>query len=267
VQVLKRIKNWLPESVRTVLLCIIRPMPPMHDNVAYNRKFWDISARRWDPSKVRIEDQSVQEADRDKYLEFLGDEWGRKADVEMILSDFIYPYITTETFAAEIGVGGGRIASRIAGRVKELGCYDISQEMLKRGQAALSSHSNVRFELLDGPKLPEDVTNTYDFVYSFDVFVHLDIHTIWKYFQEIARVLKPGARAFLHTTNLDAPGGWEHFASQEAYSVASHYFISPEIVQIFARRSGLTIARESTVDQENFYLNRDYLVVLEKLIS
>jgi ubiquinone/menaquinone biosynthesis C-methylase UbiE len=43
------------------------------------------------------------------------------------------------TVAAEIGVGGGRIASRVAPRVKSLVAFDISEEMLKRAKAALTA--------------------------------------------------------------------------------------------------------------------------------
>ena len=43
-----------------------------------------------------------------------------------------------------------------------------------------------------------------------------------------------------------------------------HYFISPEIVDILAERAELTIIKKSSVDEDNFYLNRDYLFVVEK---
>lgn len=240
------------------------PLPSKLSNVEYNRALWDRYAKEWSKTWVDLENPDIGEKERDSYVKHLGDEWGRTSHVERIVAEYIYPYITPESVVAEIGSGGGRIASRVVERAKELYCLDISSEMLKRTHAALSRYDHVRYALLKGPRLPEELGETLDFIYSFDVFVHLDLHTIWKYFKEIRRCLKSGGRAFVHTTNLKAPGGWERFAGQEKYSVAGHYYISPEIVEILADRSGLRIIKMSNIDPSNVYLNRDYLVMLEK---
>ena len=135
--------------------------------------------------------------------------------------------------------------------------------MLKKARIALAGQSNTRFILLEKPRFPfED--EAIDFVLAFDVFVHLDLHLIWKYFQEIRRVLKPGGHAFLHTTNLKAPGGWEAFSRQDSFRVEHHYFITPETVAVLAGHARLRIVRESAVDPSNFYLNRDYLFVMKR---
>ena len=42
-----------------------------------------------------------------------------------------------------------------------------------------------------------------------------------------------------------------------------HYFLTPETVRTLAERAGLRVAKESSPDPGNFYLNRDYLAVLE----
>lgn len=87
---------------------------------------------------------------------------------------------------------------------------------------------------------------------------------MWKYLLEIYRMLKTGGHTFIHTTNLKAPGGWEHFSSQDEFSVEGHYPISPEIIEILAEHSGLRIIKTSSPDTKNFYLNRDYLVIMRK---
>lgn len=78
------------------------------------------------------------------------------------------------------------------------------------------------------------------------------------------RVLRPGGKAFVHTTNLTAAGGWERFASQEGFSMRGHYFLTPDTIRTLAEHAGLALVKESTPDPGNFYLNRDYLAVLEK---
>ena len=226
-----------------------RPPDPS-DHVEYNRAGWDSYAARWSPRG---------EGDT------LGDEWAPPEEgVADIIEDWVWPHVTPESTAAEIGVGGGRIARLVAPKVRELWCFDISSMMLKQAQRALRDQPNVRFGHLKEPRLPAELTGALDFIYSFDVFVHIDLHTMWKYVQEVSRVLKPGGRAFLHTANLTAPDGWERFASQDHYHLDGHYFITPEIFRTLVGHTDLTILRESSPDASNSVLNRDYLILLEK---
>lgn len=241
-----------------------KKLPPDSMNLEHNRAIWTLYAKTWRKKDIRIQNVDVTEDERDSYITDLGDEWGRLSDLEDIISDYIYPYVTDQSLVAEIGVGGGRVARRVAKNVKELWCFDISSEMLGKAEQALRGQSNVKLCLLDEPKLPSELAGTLDFVYSFDTFVHLDLHMMWNYFKEIDRVLKGGGKAFLHTSNLKAPGGWDSFSRQESYSVIRHFFISPEVIDILSERAGFEIIRKSNVDPSNFYLNRDYLFVLEK---
>jgi hypothetical protein len=49
-----------------------------------------------------------------------------------------------------------------------------------------------------------------DFVFSFDSLVHVETDAMFGYISELARILKPGAVAFLHHSNLaDAPEIWD----------------------------------------------------------
>jgi SAM-dependent methyltransferase len=262
----KRVKAFLKTHLPQSFLDFLGGMPSRWRNVEYNRALWDWYARSWDKKRVNIENPDVGEDQRSSYLTYLGDEWGRSSDVDKIVEEYIYPYVTQDSVVAEIGVGGGRIASRVAGMVKELYALDISKEMLHRAQSALACYSNVRFILLKPPlHLPDALTSRCDFIYSFDVFVHLDLHTMWRYFMQIDHALKQGGFAFIHTTNLKAPGGWQRFSSQEAFTVHGHYFISPEVVEILAEHSFLKVTKTSNPDPTNFYFNRDYLVILEKV--
>ena len=238
--------------------------PSPLSNVEYNRSLWDRYSERWTKQTAVIDNPAVVNQDRETYLRALGDEWGRTADVERIVADYIFPYIDQNSAVAEIGVGGGRIAERVAGRCRRLQCFDISPNMLERARAHLVQRTNISFGLLERPELPAEATASFDFVYSFDVFVHLDVHTMWKYFREFHRVLKPSGHVFVHTTNLRAPGGWDRFSRQERFSVEGHYFVTPDVVALLAERAGLTTVKTSSVDPDNFYFNRDHLVVMRK---
>ena len=235
------------------------------DNLAYNRELWELYARSWDDVGFRETqlDPQVPPSVHARDLRVLGEEWSASADIDSIVAEFIAPFVSPESRVAEIGVGGGRVAVRVAPRVAQLVCLDISPNMLRRARSAISE-SNVEFVLLDGPRLPRDLAGRLDFIYSFDVFLHLDLHTMWKYIQEMSLALRPGGKALVHTTNLAAPAGWEMFAEQDHYSVEDGYFVSPEIVTTLVSHTDLRTIKESSPDPGNLYLNRDYLVVLEK---
>jgi SAM-dependent methyltransferase len=239
----------------------VRPPDPT-DHVGYNRTSWDGYAARWSSRGFR---RSL--AERGTHLDegsVLGDEWSlADAEVERIVAEWIEPFVTPDSAVAEIGVGGGRVARLVAGEVARLECFDLSEGMLEHARRTLADHRNVGFHLVEGPKLPDELTRSLDFVYSFDVFVHLDLHTQWKYIQEIGRVLKPGGRAFLHTANLTAPGGWQRFAAQDHYTLDGHYFVTPEVVKTLVGHSGLRMIRESDPREAAGILGRDYLFVLE----
>lgn len=266
--VVKKLKQRVVKIVGRVLEA---SMPATSANVAYNKVLWNRYARSWNYMKrvIPLENQEVSVSERESYLKNLGDEWGRLSDIEEVIAQYIYPFVSAESVVGEIGSGGGRIALRVAPKVGQFYCFDISSEMLKKAKAALGANTNATYVLLKETVLPSNLKGQLDFIYAFDVFVHLDLHTLWKYFQEIAGALKSGGRAFIHTTNLRAPGGWKRFTSQNEYSILGHYFISPEIVDILASHSGLRIIktspRVSDSSETNYYLKRDFLVVLEKM--
>ncbi len=232
-----------------------------------NRMFWGAYSRKWRADVVALEVDTGGET-REEYvrskIRMLGDEWGAPADLERVLDEYVFPYLTPDARVAEIGVGGGRVAAHVAPRVARLYAFDVSKRMLAHARESLAAYGNVSYGLLRRAQLPSELADSLDFVYSFDVLVHVDLHTTWQYIREMHRVLRPGGKAFVHTATLTAPGGWERFAAQDAFSMRGHYFLTPETVRTLAERAGLRVAKESSPDPGNFYLNRDYLAVLER---
>jgi SAM-dependent methyltransferase len=226
-----------------------RYFPSQLDNFEWNRKMATGYARRHGG-----EGQSP-----------LGEEWGASPEeVEEILVRFLYPYLGPTDIVAEIGVGGGRIAERVAPRVERLHVFDISPRMLDAARLRLAGFGNVEFTLQTESALPPKLSGSLDVVYSFATFLHLDLHTMWRYFQEMARVLRPEGHAFVHTATITTPRGWQRFVSQEEFSVFGFYFVSPEIVQTLASRAGLRAVDASESQEDNAYLSRDYFAVFRR---
>ena len=223
-------------------------------NVEYNKYLWDDYVGR---------DITSVDNEGGESLEYIGDEWGDKDSVRQVLDAFIFPYVKADHKCGEVGSGGGRIASKVAPKVRKLICFDLSEKMLQAAKEKLSGYPNVDFILTDGKTLSDGTEETFDFIYSFDVFVHLDLHAIWSYFLEIKKMLKKDGKVFLHTSNLSAPMGWDRFVNQGEYSVEGHYFITPETIGVLAEKAGFEIIKTSTIDPANFYYHRDFLFILE----
>lgn len=147
-------------------------------NIESNKNIWNNFAKNWTKQGAEVENSSIDEHGKIEYLEYLGDEWGNKESVKQVIDDFIFPYINSDSIVAEIGCGGGRIAAQVAPGVKKLLCFDISEQMLNNAQKKLSNFSNISYILNNGQNFDETFYGNFDFVYSFDVFVHLDLHTI-----------------------------------------------------------------------------------------
>lgn len=239
--------------------------PAATDNLAYNRHIWDWYAGRWGDPEFRRQHLAYEgRPDEDpETLTHLGDEWGRPADVRAVVDEWISPEVGPTSVVGEIGTGGARVATLVAPAVGEFHGFDIAPRMLERARRELQHVPHTRWHLLDGPRLPDELAGSFDFLYSFDVFVHLDLHVQWRYFAEFARMLRPGGRAFVHTANLTSDAGWERFAAQEVYRVEGFYFTTPESVRTLARRAGLDVVREKGNAPGNFYDERDYLVLVE----
>eukprot|EP00913_Durusdinium_trenchii_P013207 g12396.t1 len=112
-------------------------------------------------------------------------------------------------------------AEEVAEKVGRLVCFDISETMLKTAQKKLQEmHGNVDFHLLQGDApYPARFHETFDVVYSFDVFVHMDLHEMRHTLTCIQSILRPGGLLFVSFANLLAPEGWRRFARQKHYSL------------------------------------------------
>lgn len=237
------------------------------DNLAYNEALWDWYAERWSDEDFRAE-QLVHEGRTGAEAEGLvrlGEEWGRLDDAVQVIEEWILPHVGETSVVGEIGTGGGRVATRVAPHVGQFHAFDVSRNMLGLVDKELRALGvQPKLHHLPQPKLPDDLEGSFDLLYSFDVFVHLDLHVQWQYVQEMARVLKPGGKGFIHTSNLTSQAGWERFAAQGGYRVEGFYFMTPQAMRTLFERAGLRILQEKGDVAGNFYYERDQLLLVER---
>ena len=165
-----------------------------------------------------------------------------------------------------------------APKVATIACFDVSARMLASAKAALAGAPNATFRHVHGDATPGDAgfgkapraypeacAAAFDFVYCFDVMVHMDAHAMFRCLKRIAALLAPGGKAFVSTSNLLAPDGFARFEAQAKYSVGGFFFVTPETVRCLAARAGLAVVRElAAPDASNTYYNRDYLALLRR---
>lgn len=91
----------------------------------------------------------------------------------------------------------------------------------------------------DGEGLSGLNTEAFTFLYTFDAMVHFDLEIVLSYIPEFARVLKPGAYAFVHHSNYTANPGRD-------FRENPHWrnFMSAAIFKHIAVRSGFDVAQQ-----------------------
>ena len=137
-----------------------------------------------------------------------GQEWSRDwGSVEMQWHALLLPRIGSWLPAptiVEIGCGYGRWTAYLKDKCANLIAVDVSAQCVEGCAARFRNHAHVRVTQNDGATLPTVTDNSVDFVFSFDALPLADVPTVDSYIMEIARVLRPGAGAFLHHSNLGA---------------------------------------------------------------
>jgi SAM-dependent methyltransferase len=102
----------------------------------------------------------------------------------------------------EIAPGFGRWTQYLLPACKSYIGVDLAQKCVEACQKRFADVPHARFYQGDGTTLAMVENSSVDFLISFDSLVHADWAVIDSYIREFARVLKPGAKAFIHHSNL-----------------------------------------------------------------
>jgi SAM-dependent methyltransferase len=98
----------------------------------------------------------------------------------------------------EIGCGAGRMTRRFAELYGQVVALDVSDEMLRQGQASLADHDNVAWVLGSGGDLNAIGDGSVDDVFSYITLQHIpDRAAVLRYLQDTGRVLRPGGQGAL----------------------------------------------------------------------
>jgi ubiquinone/menaquinone biosynthesis C-methylase UbiE len=182
----------------------------------------------------------------------LGEEWTCNTEwKDQIIHNFLITNVIEGGTVVEIGPGGGRWTEILRSRAKELYVIDVSEVALKLCRQRFAASQNINYLIGDGRTIDLPDTSV-DAIWSYDVFVHVNPLDARSYFQEFARVLKPGVRAVIHHPGPPNPNGKERRGWRSD--------LTDRMVLDFAQENNLQV-----VEQISRYVNKgDVLTIAEK---
>jgi SAM-dependent methyltransferase len=107
----------------------------------------------------------------------------------------------------EIGPGYGRWTHYLKDYCDRLLIVDRASQCIEACRHRFAVDPRVTGYVNQGGSLEMIEDTSLDFVFSFDVFVHIKREIVEEYLSELARTLKPGGRGFIHHSNLGAYAG------------------------------------------------------------
>jgi ubiquinone/menaquinone biosynthesis C-methylase UbiE len=168
-----------------------------------------------------------------------GIEWGEpetNPPLTYVRDHFLLPYVTQDAIALEIGPGGGRWTRYMLG-VKRLYAVDFHQELLDELKSNFDSQ-NLTFVKNNGNDFPGIPNGSIDFIFSYGVFVHLDVEIIDQYLRNMKVLLKPSSNVVIQYSDKSKPLGKSNkgFSQNDPDTmrrlVSSHgYFIYEEDIK------------------------------------
>lgn len=155
-------------------------------------------------------------------------------------------FVTPESIALDIGCGVGRIERHLAPRCKRLYAVDVSDEMLARAREWCAGRENLHFVVASAAEVDCFLPSTFDFIFSYLVLQHLEYEDAFLALCSIARLLKPGAHAFVQFPLLGSSFYTECFLRQAVNRDRPEHRVRTytlELAEFVCRQAGLEIER------------------------
>jgi ubiquinone/menaquinone biosynthesis C-methylase UbiE len=149
-----------------------------------------------------------------------GEEWTYNNDWKNSIIQFIMlKHFDENKSILEIGPGGGKWTEYLVKISKELYLTDISKKCLEICKNRFQKNNHIHYYLTDGASLSFLKDESIDYIWSFDVFVHIAPADVGNYMSEFKRVLKPNGLAIIHHAgNGGLNGGWRSNVTQKWFA-------------------------------------------------
>jgi ubiquinone/menaquinone biosynthesis C-methylase UbiE len=159
--------------------------------------------------------------------------WGdpdQAGPLKLVRQHYLAFFITPSTNVVEIGPGGGRW-TRYMLDAERIYAVDYHQELLDELRRTYDQE-NITLIKNNGDDFPGIPDESIDFLFSFGVFVHLDIDIIERYLINMRRVLKESANVVIQYGDKTKPAAQQNKGFSEN---------TPEIMLKMVRDAGYTV--------------------------
>lgn len=141
----------------------------------------------------------------------------------------------------EIAPGFGRWTTFLQEHCHSLKAVDSSKRCVAFCRKKFRMLKNISVYRNNGKDLEMIPSNSIDFVFSFDSFVHFDLNVVERYIAEISRTLKDGGTGFIHHSNLACCYSLIHNSGWRSSDVSHKSF------EEVCRRQGLSCVLQEVV--------------------
>lgn len=186
-----------------------------------------------------------------------GEEWTVSAEWKQALIDEVMlRHIESGKDVLEIGPGGGRWTAVLQPISARVIVVDLTEQAIEVCRQRFADATNIEYHVNDGSSLSFLPDASVDYVWSFDVFVHISPPDIDTYLGEFARVLRPGGAGIIH----HAREGGRHGGLRSA--------MTAELFAKMVRDHGMTVTaqidRWGDEGQYDLEAHHDVITVFQK---
>jgi ubiquinone/menaquinone biosynthesis C-methylase UbiE len=149
-----------------------------------------------------------------------GEEWTKsEAWKQSLINEVMRKQIKEGSAILEIGPGAGKWTESLQQIAEKLTIVDISNKCINVCKKKFALCNNISYFVTDGSSLPFLPNESIDFIWSFDVFVHIAPEDIEKYLNEFSRIVKPKGRGIIHhAAEGGLHGGWRSSVTKELFA-------------------------------------------------
>jgi SAM-dependent methyltransferase len=203
----------------------------------------------------------------DKLAHYSGDPWGpgnpyyehAEQYIQQSWEKVIWPFIgdvADFTHSLDLAAGHGRNSEFLLRYAETLVIMDIQPGNIELCRARFADELYVSYHVCNGYDLRPLADESLTFIYCFDAMVHFDSDVVRSYLKDMRRVLRPGARAFLHHSNYTGGHDWRS-------NPHSRNFMSREMFGHYAVKEGLTVMKQQLLNWGN-EAGLDCMSIIEK---
>lgn len=130
---------------------------------------------------------------------------------ESLVQHYMLKYIKKDSNILEIGPGGGRWTEYLQPLANHLTLVDITPKCIEICKERFKDKHNIDYNVISDIDLSFVPDNSLDYIWSYNVFVHVNPSDTEKYVKQFARIMKDGSIAIIqHPGNYYDPKVRKH---------------------------------------------------------